>query len=111
MVKKKICAVLVMFTLLISFMPVCAEWDGYVGRSGDAVGELTIVDMNNYGLIMKSGAVPSMKYAKSAKYTAHWKNHQANSTVFFSDDVPRDWSKYSSIDFSLYSEKATSGVI
>ncbi len=76
-------------------------WDGYVEDDSGVV----IVDMDNYGTIMRGGAEPSQKYVKTAKYSACWKNQAQNVTLSF--PVVRDWSAYSTMEFWMYSAKKT----
>ncbi len=106
---KSICLILIfMLTLACSGIGALAAWDGYVEEASEQFnsGTHTLVDMNDYSLILNSGAVPSQKYTKGTSYSARWNNQNAITTIQFGK-VLRDWSDYVNFEMWVYSEKAT----
>ena len=93
--------------MLCGAIGVQAAWDGYQEESGEAGGEtVTVVDMNNIGNITTTVAAPSTKIRGNSLYSARWTNHTSNGSLTFAT-VPRDWSRYESVDFTIYSAAAT----
>lgn len=94
-------AVAVCMALLSNTALAAVPWDGYIGDESSVVA----VDMNNYGTILKGGAIPSGKYVKTAKYSAYWGNQVQNTALSF--PVLRDWTPYSTLEFWAYAPKKT----
>ncbi len=107
----KTAAFLTAFSVMVSSMSVFAAWDGYIEKdSGKANEEVVLVNMNNIGNVYRAGAVPDEKYSARGGYTAHWKDHTATGILKFNTSE-RDWSKCATINFSVYSQKATNAKI
>lgn len=90
--------------MVFSVCPGYAAWDGYIESSSDDA-YLEIVDMNNVNTILKAGAIPDSSVRKDADYTAHWTDTVVNTTLDFSQNIPRDWSEYGRAEMWIYNEK------
>ena len=51
-------------------LSVHAAWDGYK-ESDDVIGEFTLLDMNEYGQILNTGAIASRKILKADAFILH----------------------------------------
>lgn len=94
--------------MALSAVPSFAAWDGFVENTAVQSGaKISLVDFNNAGAILKSGAMPMGKYTKNGNLnSAYWGNQAGTKDVYFSD-VPKDWTEYDKIEMEIYSEKAT----
>lgn len=94
--------------MALSAVPSFAAWDGFVENAAVQSGaKISLVDFNNAGAILKSGAMPMGKYTKNGNLnSAYWGNQAGTKDVYFSD-VPKDWTEYDKIEMEIYSEKAT----
>lgn len=92
----------------LASVPSYAAWDGYVENSPVQSGNtISLVDFNNAGEILASGAMPMGKYTKNGNAnSAYWGNQAGTKDVYFSN-VPKDWTDYDKIEMEIYSEKAT----
>ncbi len=107
----KAAACVTALSVILSSMPAFAAWDGYIEKdTGKGSDEVVLVNMNNIGNVYRSGAVPDERYSARGGYTAHWKDHTTTGILKFNTEE-RDWSKCATINFSVYSEKATGGKI
>ena len=96
--------------LLALVLPASAAWDGYNENEDGAKTTKTLVDISNISNIFDAGAIPSSKYVKNGKYSAHWNNHPKNLLQQFTK-LERDWSDCNEICFDIYSEKAVDTMI
>lgn len=100
-------ALALILCMMCGTVGVQAAWDGYQEESDETSGEtVTVVDMNNIGNITATVAAPSTKIRGNSLYSARWTNHTSNGTLTF-NTVPRDWSRYETVDFTIYSAAAT----
>lgn len=68
---------------------------------GGRVNKNTSYEMQRYG-----GIEQSDKYVKSGKYSGKWANHHYYPTLM-TNAIPKDWTKYNTLSFWVYSEVAT----
>lgn len=90
---------------------VSAAWDGYINET---VIDAPLLDFSNMNDIVSAGGIPSYEHtANGNKYSVHWANHLHNKTFEFAlnKSIPSDWSLYTGLTLSIYSEKATGAEI
>lgn len=106
--KKRVAAVLALAAVCMSFNSFAA-WDGYNEAEKESKA-ISLANFNNAGAIMKSGAVPAAKHTSDGNlYSACWSNRTAVKNLYFSENIPRDWTEYEKIEIAIYSEKASNG--
>lgn len=105
---KSLLSICLCLVFLLGTAQINAAWDGY--SEEEEGGQILLVDTENMASIMASGAVPSTEFVRGGRYSTHWTNHTQTKTISF-NNVARDWSQCSSIQFDVYSAKATKGSI
>lgn len=104
MKRKRWISFLILLAVLCCGFTGWTAWDGYEEETG-ADSTLLLVDMNNLGMILNSGAAPSTEVTKTAQYSAHWNDTTTNTTLDFSENILRDWSDYGRIELWMYNER------
>ena len=97
-----------LLTLLLTAQSAGAAdlWDGYLELASRA-STWEVIDLNNFGLILDSGGVPSKEHTLDGyKYSVLWENPDVLTRLTLSN-VPKDFTQYTEVECWIYSEKAT----
>lgn len=100
-------AVIMSMVMLGGSLSGLAAWDGYTETESDQNGtRISLLDFNNAGAILKSGAMPMKEHTKNGNAnSAYWGNQTATKDLYFTD-VPKDLSECGKLEIEMYSKKA-----